>query len=97
MVTDRKMAQQLQAHVLSEDLSPVPSPHIRWLPTVCNSNSRASDTLLGWTHTREREGKGEGEKETERQRGAERGRERQSIYSRAHTQIIKIKSFKIIK
>lgn len=89
MVTDRKMAQQLQAHVLSEDLSPVPSPHIRWLPTVCNSNSRASDTLLGWTHTREREGKGEGEKETERKR--------QSIYSRAHTQIIKIKSFKIIK
>jgi hypothetical protein len=38
-----EMAQWLRAYtVLPEDLRSIPSTHIRWLTTICNSSSRGS-------------------------------------------------------
>lgn len=45
-ISAQKMAQQLKMYtVLTEDLSSVPSTHIRWLITTCNSSTR-TDTFF---------------------------------------------------
>lgn len=42
-----KIAQLLNERTaLVEDLSSSPSAHLRWLKTICNSNSRESDTFF---------------------------------------------------
>jgi hypothetical protein len=84
------MAQQLRVlTVLPEDLSSVPSTHIKCLTTTCNSSARESNTLwlhghlhtygvnkLSW-HTKhthtERDRQTERERERERERGKRPG------------------------